>query len=169
MVRRIALQALKRLLDSGSGWCRGALEAGIGGHHASRWHAADSDTRRRTLPILEPSVINHLKQRARQRGGNLIGFVAGFFRSDALSRVAAMKNALHAGDAEALSRAAHTLTWTSANIGAGELAECCRRLEQTVVDRGLDANLAWPLVLRIEALVPDVLAVLDLELRDNAA
>ena len=67
---------------------------------------------------------------------------------------------------ERMSPGARTLMWTSKNIGATELCECCERLEQAVRQRGVDPQIARWLVLRIEFLLG---AVLQTELLDQAA
>jgi HPt (histidine-containing phosphotransfer) domain-containing protein len=52
--------------------------------------------------------------------------------------VAAIKAAVDAGDAEGVSRGAHSLRGSSATFGATRLATVCEALERAGRDRGLD-------------------------------
>ena len=64
--------------------------------------------------------------------GGDIGFLnelVAEYRADGASRVADMRAALAAGEAEDLRRAAHTLKSSSASLGANDLAEACREVE----------------------------------------
>ena len=51
------------------------------------------------------------------------------YRTDGASRIADMRAALAAAEAEDLRRAAHTLKSSSASLGANDLAEACREVE----------------------------------------
>ena len=52
------------------------------------------------------------------------------FVGDTPRHLAALRQSLAGGDAEALRRIAHSLKSASANIGAARLAALCRELEQ---------------------------------------
>lgn len=73
-------------------------------------------------------------------GGDLgfVGELVAEYRTDGANRVADMRAALSAGDAEALRRAAHTLKGSSASLGANDLAEACRVVEAAARDGRLD-------------------------------
>lgn len=161
MGRKILLKYLLRCLDGARARCAGALAHGT---------ADDAETPtvggQITRPVLEPSVVESLRQRAAKRGGDLIGSLAAFFRKDSVSRLEVMKRALGAGDAEELCRAAQTLTWTSSNIGATELSRCCMELEQVARAPRIDTAISVSLVSRIEEKLKEVLAALDRELRN---
>lgn len=58
------------------------------------------------------------------------------FLNDSLQRITAITAALDCGDAEALRRAAHSFKGSSGNLGALQLAELCRQLEE----RGRDGD-----------------------------
>jgi HPt (histidine-containing phosphotransfer) domain-containing protein len=64
-------------------------------------------------------------------GGDMgfLGDLVAAYRTDGASRVADMRTALAAGNAEDLRRAAHTLKSSSASLGANDLAEACRAVE----------------------------------------
>ena len=64
--------------------------------------------------------------------GGDVGFVRDLvaeYRADGTTRVADMRAALVAGEAEDLRRAAHTLKGSSASLGALDLADACRAIE----------------------------------------
>ena len=73
--------------------------------------------------------------------GGDVGFLAELiaeYRSDGTTRVADMRAALAAGEAEDLRRAAHTLKGSSASLGAVGLADACRAIEAAAREGRLD-------------------------------
>lgn len=78
--------------------------------------------------------------------GGDVGFLSDLvaeYRDDGAIRVADMRTALVAGNAEDLRRAAHTLKSSSASLGANNLAEACRAVEAAAREgqlKGLGAN-----------------------------
>jgi HPt (histidine-containing phosphotransfer) domain-containing protein len=76
------------------------------------------------------------------------------FLEDAPIQLAALRNALDAGDAETARRAAHTLKSNSATFGAARFAETCRALEE-MAKAGALAE-AEPLLRRAELEYPAV-------------
>ncbi len=81
------------------------------------------------------------------------------YRTDGASRVADMRTALAAGQAEDLRRAAHTLKGSSASLGANGLAEVCREVEAAARDGDLDG--LGPKVDAIAAELDEVVAALE--------
>jgi HPt (histidine-containing phosphotransfer) domain-containing protein len=80
--------------------------------------------------------------------GGDVGFVRDLvaeYLADGTLRVADMKAALAAGEAEDLRRAAHTLKGSSASLGALGLADACRAIEIAAREGrldGLEADIA---------------------------
>jgi HPt (histidine-containing phosphotransfer) domain-containing protein len=58
---------------------------------------------------------------------------------ESATQAASISEALHAGDMDALRRAAHSLKGGSGNIGAADLAALCARLETQARDAELGA------------------------------
>ncbi len=52
------------------------------------------------------------------------------FASDSVQRIAAIKDAVSAGDAENIRRAAHSFKGSAGNMAAIRLAEFCRQMEE---------------------------------------
>ncbi len=86
------------------------------------------------------------------------------FLADAPAQVAAMREAVAAGAAEALVRPVHTLKSSAATFGATELTERCRALEAQARSGSLDG--AEAAVASIEEALADALDALS-ELRDR--
>lgn len=78
---------------------------------------------------------------------------------DTPALLAAMRQALAAGDSVALRRSAHALKSNSANFGALRLEELCRTLEE-LASTGAVADAA-PLLAQVEAEYADVKPVLE--------
>lgn len=76
------------------------------------------------------------------------------FIRDSAHRIESIRNALKAGDADALRRAAHSFKGSAGNMGAMPLAESCRLLEEI----GRVADLAGASTL-IEEIVDEYSAV----------
>ena len=60
------------------------------------------------------------------------------FRAEAASLRAALEDAVRDADADLLRRTAHTLKSNGATLGATDLADLCRELEQRAGNGGLD-------------------------------
>ena len=52
------------------------------------------------------------------------------YLEDGANQIAAMRTALDGGDTDALTRAAHSMKSSSLNVGALELGDLCRALEE---------------------------------------
>ena len=101
-------------------------------------------------------------------GGDLafVGELVGEYRTDGAVRVADMRAALAAGQAEDLRRAAHTLKGSSASLGALDLADACRSVEGRARDGELDG--LGPDVDAIATEFDAVVAGLDARTRSGA-
>jgi HPt (histidine-containing phosphotransfer) domain-containing protein len=80
-------------------------------------------------PTLDQAALDNLLESV---GGDreFLGELIDTFFEDTPGQLAAIRQALGAGDAEALRRAAHSLKSNSANFGAAALAELCQALEE---------------------------------------
>ncbi len=76
-------------------------------------------------------------------GSVLVNKVIRAYLADTPPRLAQMRAAADAGDAEALRKAAHGLKSSSANVGAQNLAALCKELE--TIGRGGSVDAAAPL------------------------
>ena len=80
------------------------------------------------------SGISHLDQTATQELRNIMGGDFGLlvqtFIRDSAQRIQAIRNGIHAADADMLRRAAHSFKGSAANMGAPRLADICRALEE---------------------------------------
>jgi two-component system sensor histidine kinase/response regulator len=75
--------------------------------------------------VLDPRVVARLGRLGAATGEDLLAQLAALFLADAINRVGALRLALADGDAAALVRSAHSLTGSSANLGATELSRLC--------------------------------------------
>ena len=70
------------------------------------------------------------------------------FTADSVARIAAIRETATADDAEALRRAAHSFKGSSGNMGARQLSELCRLIEEYARDGSVDACL--PLIAALD-------------------
>ena len=76
------------------------------------------------------AALDNIRALSRAGGDALVQKVVAAFVGDTPRHLAALRQSLAAGDAEALRRIAHSLKSASANIGAARLATLCKELEQ---------------------------------------
>ena len=76
---------------------------------------------------LDPGVLERLRDLG---DDDLLAELSAMFLDDASSRVAALRRALEAGDAESVEQTAHTLKGSSGNMGAARMAALCARLQE---------------------------------------
>jgi PAS domain S-box-containing protein len=77
------------------------------------------------LPVLDEDILGQLTQLGNVAGEDLVGKLAALFLEDADLHISIMSEALTTSDVVALSRSAHMLSGSSANLGATELARLC--------------------------------------------
>ena len=94
-----------------------------------------------------------LERIAKLGGEGLVEKMIGAVRGNAAKRVIGAREALAAGDLEALGRAAHSLKSSAANVGAARLVELAKEIEER------SAEQADPR--RLEALVGQLPAALE--------
>jgi hypothetical protein len=75
---------------------------------------------------LDPDILDELEHLAGD--GNLVNELAELFLADAEIQVTVLDGALARADSQSLSRAAHQLKGSAANVGAAELARLCALL-----------------------------------------
>jgi two-component system sensor histidine kinase/response regulator len=86
-------------------------------------YAADSGQ-----PVLDPHVVARLERLGAAAGEDLMTQLATLFLADADALISVLRRALAEGDAAAVVRSAHTLSGSSANLGATDLARLCAAL-----------------------------------------
>jgi len=80
-------------------------------------------------PAVDPVVTERLRSLAQATSPSVLNEIYQAFLGSADDYLLALRQAVQAGDTEALSRAAHAFRGASANIGGQTLAELCRQLE----------------------------------------
>jgi two-component system sensor histidine kinase/response regulator len=77
---------------------------------------------------LDALIISRLKRLGDATGQDLMSRLATMFLADADVRIGALRQELAGNDADAVVRSAHTLSGSSANLGATDLARLCATL-----------------------------------------
>jgi HPt (histidine-containing phosphotransfer) domain-containing protein len=93
-----------------------------------------------TAPALDSRIVDRLERLGVDAGEDLMGQLSTLFLAQAEIHVSEMRRGLASGDDTAIMRAAHTLRGASANVGAGELAGLCARLEADSAAGALTAS-----------------------------
>jgi PAS domain S-box-containing protein len=106
-------------------------------------------------PLADPRLAEQL----RRDGPNLLGELVDLFKKHAPPLVAALKEAVAAGDVAGLRAAAHNLRGTAANLGAVALIEACAPLEAQARAGSIDGAAGW--VAEVERLLPLTCAALE--------
>lgn len=91
----------------------------------------DIDSRTQTDGILDPAVLQSLRDLAGEDDPDLLRELIDIYLEDAPLRLSEMARGMQLGDWKLLERAAHTLKSASANIGALRLSGICKELEQS--------------------------------------
>jgi two-component system sensor histidine kinase/response regulator len=98
----------------------------------NRWGSRGSRSREEALPVapaLDPAILERWRELAQGAEPGLLAELFEAFVKDGEERLTTLRRRAASGDADGLRRTAHALKGASANIGAGPLAELCRRLE----------------------------------------
>ena len=93
-------------------------------------------------PALDRDVLHQLEQLGTVVGEDLVGKLTALFLVDAEAHVETMRTAMADSDSGALSRSAHQLSGSSANLGATELARLCA-LYGTEMAGGIPEHADW--------------------------
>jgi signal transduction histidine kinase/CheY-like chemotaxis protein/HPt (histidine-containing phosphotransfer) domain-containing protein len=83
---------------------------------------------------VDPSVLQGLTGRLGDRAGAVVGRLVDTWEAETATRLAALDEAVAAGDAEAAARTAHAVRGGSAALGALRVAEVCAAAEQALKD-----------------------------------
>ncbi len=86
--------------------------------------------------ILDPAVVDSLRQLTPPGEPDVLGEVLRLFLDEVPRRVDKLKAAWRDGDAVELQRAAHSLKGSSGNIGARHMYDICKQLDE----RGIAAD-----------------------------
>lgn len=89
--------------------------------------------------VLDPVVIETLRQLTPPGEPDVLAEVLKLFMDEVPRRIHRVRQALDAGDATAVQRAAHSLKGSAGNIGAHRLYEISRQLDDTAKARDLAA------------------------------
>jgi len=100
-------------------------------------------------PVLDPTVLENLRQLTPPGEPDVLKEVLELFLEDVPVRIERLRTAWQGGDAVVLQRAAHSLKGSAANIGATALLGVCRQLDE--LGRSGDLSSAAPLVTALEA------------------
>ena len=79
---------------------------------------------------LDPEVIGQLRELARAGNPQLLHKLQASFARDTPERLGALRAAIAAGDADAVSFNLHTLKGSAANLGATKMVAICQELER---------------------------------------
>ncbi|HET7478895.1 MAG TPA: response regulator, partial [Rubrobacteraceae bacterium] len=81
-------------------------------------------------PPLDDAVLSALRELQEEGEPDIIAELAGLFVEDTVERLGTLREAIEAGDAAGVERAAHALKGSSGNMGARGLSERSARLEE---------------------------------------
>ena len=87
-------------------------------------------------PVVDPSVLGTLAERLGPRAPAFLASLLATWETETATRLAALGEAVEAGDAEGVSRAAHALKGSSGSMGALRLAAVCAEVEAGAVAGG---------------------------------
>ena len=91
--------------------------------------------------ILDPSVLENLKDLDEDGEQSLIGELAGIFLEDAGSHLDTLRKAIDEGDANSVKEASHALKGSSGSIGAYRVQEACVSLQEAAESEELRQTL----------------------------
>ena len=143
----------QQLIDVLQQWCGGnSTTTGSAGWLDDN-HRPESGTEDKRVPVTGDSVINrpaldNIRQLQRPGKPDLLEKVVSLYMSDSSGLLNALREAINEGDAGKVRMLAHRFKSGSANLGALELAELCREMEE----KGYNNNIedALTLLTRIE-------------------
>lgn len=130
-------------------------------HDAGHHYKSDRPDNQPGAPVIEPQVLNQLRDRQKYRKRNLVSRVVGLYLEQSPQLLKELVIAGQKADIEALSHYAHTLKSSSMTVGAIALADSCKQLE-SLCERG---QVGHDVVNNLEQLYSDV----EKELREILA
>jgi two-component system, sensor histidine kinase and response regulator len=128
--------------------------------YSDHTHSPANASREGVKPPLDRDVLETLRELG---GSDLVSDLADTFLRDAPFRLAELRRAVEAGDADLVQRSAHALRGSSGSMGATQMAEYCAGLQ----DAGARGDLAHSIELleRLEAEFGRVRPALAVEVR----
>jgi HPt (histidine-containing phosphotransfer) domain-containing protein len=102
-------------------------------------------------PPLDERELAGLRQLQQEGEPDFVGELIELFLNDAPPRLAALREAVEAGDARSVERIAHTLNGSSASMGAKRMASLCAQLQEDSASGSEDLARARELLERLEA------------------
>lgn len=115
--------------------------------------------------VLDADALQQLRELEKATGRDILARIADHFLQQAPEDISKLHAALEEKNAEQLRFIAHNLKSASANLGAMELSEQCRKLEEAGRSRNLQG--ADKLVAAIETSLATAIGALDVELNPN--
>jgi HPt (histidine-containing phosphotransfer) domain-containing protein len=100
-------------------------------------------------PALDPAVLESLRQLTSPGEPDVLKEVLELFLEDVPRRIERIRSSWQTGNAAELHRAAHSLKGSAGNIGAHELLDVCRQLDD--LGRAGDVTGARPLIEALDA------------------
>ena len=83
-----------------------------------------------TPEALDPAVLENLRQLTPPGEPDVLGQVLQLFLDEMPKRIDSLASAWQRGDGPSLARAAHSLKGSSGNIGARQMFELCRQIDE---------------------------------------
>ncbi len=116
---------------------------------------------------IDPGALDELSKIQRRGSDDLVERVVLAYLESAATQIAKLQSAVHSSDAEGVRKSAHALKSSSANVGALNLAELCKQME----DKGCQMDLADSDILqrRIQQEYERAVAALQLRVEATAA
>ena len=117
--------------------------------------------------VIDPGALDELSQIQQAGSGNLVERVVLAFLESSVKLIAELQSAVDSSDANSMRTNAHALKSSSANVGALNLADLCRQME----DKGREENLSDADILqrRIQQEYEQAVAALQLRIEATAA
>ena len=98
--------------------------------------------------VLDPEVVEQLRSLAQAGNPELLDKLQESFTRDTPVRLASLRAAVVAGDADAVAFNVHTLKGSAANLGAGQIVTTCQQIER--ITGGPDAGELELLLVELE-------------------
>jgi CheY-like chemotaxis protein len=121
-----------------------ALERAIAGYIADAPTSQQPDSPDDRI-VLDPEVIEPFRELARDGGPDTLRTMQSFLRRDTPAKLSSLRAAAAVKDPAAVASIAHSLRGAMAFVGASDMVDVCRRIEELMIDRafgGLEGLLA---------------------------
>jgi HPt (histidine-containing phosphotransfer) domain-containing protein len=118
-------------------------------------------------PIIDPIALQNLRELSPDDNGEFFREIVGIFLADTPIRLAELDECIRSQDGVKLTRTAHSIKGSSANLGAQLLRVAAERLEHT--PRGAPASQIEPMVAEIRAQFERAKAELERAVAESTA